>query len=57
MCGPKVRIGKRKTGIHYEYNWDGAYAHERWNRKDKRQWQRWRRRQLKVDLRERIDDR
>lgn len=56
MCGPKVRIGTRPKGIRWEYNWDGAYAHERWNKGEKRHWKRWRRRQLKVDLMERIDD-
>jgi len=52
----KRRKGIRNKGILWEYNGDGRWP-EHWDGKDKRRWKRWRRRQLKNDLMERIDDR
>jgi hypothetical protein len=49
------RIGKRRTGILYEYNWDGEFRNEKWNASDKRYWNRWRRRGLKNDLENLLD--
>jgi len=51
----KHRIGVRNKGILWDYNGDGRWP-EHWNGKDKRRWKRWRRRQLKDDLMEQIDD-
>ena len=52
----KYRRGKRKTGILWEYNWDGQFAHEHWDKKDQKYWKRWLRHEGKADLKDRIDD-
>lgn len=41
----RLRTGRRKAGILWEYNGDGRFATERIKNDDKRYWRRWTRRQ------------
>jgi hypothetical protein len=50
------QIGKRRTGIHYEYDGDGRFDQERWDESDKRYWKRWLRRVGKEELEEAVND-
>jgi hypothetical protein len=43
----KIRIGKRRKGIMWEYNYDGLFP-ERWDGFWKKYWRRWRRRREKI---------
>jgi hypothetical protein len=49
------RIGKRRYGIVWEYDGDGRFPQERWNKSDKRYWKRWLRRVGKEELRTEVD--
>lgn len=48
--------GIRRFGIKYEYNGDGIYDTEQWNRSDKKYWTRWLKRLGKEELKEIIDE-
>jgi hypothetical protein len=41
----RIRRGRRRAGILWEYNGDGRFWRERIKGADKRYWRRWRRRQ------------
>lgn len=41
------RKGIRRKGILWDYNRDGFFSEERYNKDDKRYWRRWKRRQGK----------
>ena len=43
----RTRIGRRRKGIMWEYNYDGLFP-ERWDLFWKKYWRRWRRRREKV---------
>jgi hypothetical protein len=45
----KKRIGRRRKGILWDYNYDGMYG-ERYTAFDKRYWRRWRRRNGKQEV-------
>lgn len=50
------KIGARRAGIYYEYDGDGRFDQEQWNKSDKRYWTRWLRRVEKEELKDRIED-
>lgn len=50
------RIGHRRKGIHWDYDFDGLHLNERWDKKDKKYWGRWLKRQAKQDTKERVED-
>jgi hypothetical protein len=50
------RIGKRRHGIHYDYDGDGRFSKEKWTEEDKRYWTRWLRRLRKQEVIEEIED-
>lgn len=56
FMGPKQLKGKRSKHIYWEYDGDGRFNGERWDKKDKRRWKRWLRHQEKFDLNQRIDE-
>ena len=49
-------IGKRRYGIVWEYDGDGRFPQERWNKSDKRYWKRWLRRVGKEELKDAIQE-
>ena len=51
------RIGKRRKGIMWDYDWDGMFIDEKWNHDDKKYWKRWLRREGQKELEKRIDGR
>lgn len=46
----KHRKGKRRKGILWDYNWDGAFVHEQLNSDDKKYWRRWERRKGREEI-------
>ncbi len=46
----RERIGRRRKGIKWDYNWDGEFEHERMLSDDKRYWRRWKRRNGKKEM-------
>ena len=47
--------GKRRKGIKWDYNWDGAYAIERYTAFDKRYWRRYWRREGQREVEEQTE--
>lgn len=56
VMNSQQRIGVRRKGIHWDYNWDGEFYAERMTPDDKRYWRRWKRRIDKKDTVERRED-
>lgn len=50
----KKQIGKRRTGIRWDYNGDGRFEEEQWTSSDKRYWSRWLRRLYKEEAEKEI---